>query len=85
MNLTARLTAIATSILLFIRPAPKVEDIVAQLESTHGRLMDARERQNAEAKRAEEKAAVLIRKAIAHRAEAGRAHRVGGRLSDLLS
>ncbi|QWF18718.1 hypothetical protein [Lysobacter capsici] len=84
-KIATAITAGLRAILLYIRPAESVEKIAAQLHATHGRLLDARERHNAEAKAAEEKAAVMIRKAISMRAEAGRAHRVASRLNDLLS
>ena len=85
MTLTARLSAIATSILFYIRPAASVDNITAALHATLGKLETAQERHGAAAKRDEEKAVVLIRQAIAKRAEAGRARRVASRLSDLLN
>lgn len=80
-----RLNVAIAAILLYVRPAPSVASITSQLDATYQRLLDARERHNAEAKAAEEKATVLIRQAIASRAEAGRAHRVAARVNDLIS
>jgi len=84
MNLTARLSAITTAILLYIRPAQSVASITASLESTLGKLETAKERHDAAAQRDEEKAVELIRKAIAKRAEAKRAARVAANLGELL-
>ncbi|WP_408953198.1 hypothetical protein [Lysobacter sp. Hz 25] len=84
-KIAATIAAGFRAILLYIRPAESVEAIAAQLHATHGRLLDARERYNAEAKVAEEKAAQMIRAAVNKRSEAGRAHRVASRLNDLLS
>jgi hypothetical protein len=88
-NFTARLNAsfatVVSALMLYLRPAPSVVSITAQFDKTYQQLLDARERHNAEAKAAEEAATKLIRKAIASRAEAGRAHRVAGRVNELIS
>lgn len=84
-RLTASFTSIASALMLYLRPAPSVASITAQFEKTYQQLLDARNRHNAEAKAAEEAATKLIRKAINSRAEAGRAHRVAGRVSELIS
>jgi hypothetical protein len=88
-TVTARLSSAfdtaAAALMLYLRPAPRVSYITLQFEKTYQQLLDARERHNAQAKAAEERATKLIRQAIASRAEAGRAHRVAARVKDLVS